>query len=349
MNELLITLPDNYDKIVERLLRADWLIHNFRAKEPNGLYNPANYLYNVEFHNAEYRALLDLNVLQYAVNCVKKDAMRDLYRDACAVLVFCRTAEIQIEPALSIYERINYNAENLEEALDELALLMSLDNADVEQLARYALGDKQALRDIEPAEIDRKTLGAKLTEYRRLTHWDSIYLLVLAAVSTYWNNKVQPQRKLERYLDWVVREFRISLPCIVYAVRLFGHNPLSNMMKFRVDLNDHSRRAAIFNMTWDLFHIDHFLKTWIDPEKKWEEIFFTQDRMLKSLLRLAISVQYREDISPLLNFLTPSQATMCRTIIDGRSDREDRAYGTDAWSPEHRDQLISKLERELYD
>ena len=348
MNEVLITLPGYYDKIVERLLRADWLIHNFRAQDPDGLYNPANYLYNIEFDNSEYRALLDLNVLQYAVNCVKKDAMHDLYRDACAFLVFCRAAEIQIEPALAIYERINYNAENLEEALDELALLRSLDNTDVELLARYALGDKQALRDIKPAEIDRKMLGAQLTQYRRLTHWDSIYLLVLAAVSTYWNNKVPHQKKLERYLDWVIREFRISLPCIVYAVRLFGHNPLSKMMKFRMDVNEHSRRTAIFNMTWDLFHIDHFFKNWIDPEKEWEQIFFTQDRMLCSLFRLAISVQYRKDISPLLNFLTSSQATTCRTIIDSRADREDRVYGTDAWSPEHREQLILKLERELY-
>lgn len=348
MNELLIAIPEFYITVVERLIRADWIVHNVMVQNPNDLYNPANYLYNAEFNDAEYRALIDLNILQYTVNCVKKDSMNDLYRDACALLVFCRAANILIEPSLAVYERINYNAENLEEALDDLALLRALDNADVEQLACYALGDIEALKNVIPVEIDRKTLGEELTQYHRLANWNSIYLLVLETISIYWNTAIPPQKKLEHYLDWMIREFRLSLPCIVYAVRMFGHNPLQKMMKFRIDGNEHSKRTATFNMTWDLFHIDHYFKNWIDPEKKWEEMFFTQDRMLRSLFRLAIKVQYIGDLSPLLNYLTSSQASKCLTLLDGCNDRDDRVYGTCAWSPEHREKLIRSLENELY-
>lgn len=348
MNELLVTLPGYYDKIVGRLLRADWLIHNFRLQDPAELYNPANYLYNIEFENKEYRALLDLNILQYTVNCVKKDATHEAYRDACALLVFCRAAEIQIEPSPAIYERINYNAENLDEALYELALLRALDNADVEQLAQYALGDIKALKGISPFEIDREMLSTQLTQYRRLTHWDSIYLLVLKAVATFWNPNIKHHNKLEHYLDWMIREFRMSLPCIVYAVRLLGHNPLPKMMKFKMNADEHSKRTAIYNMTWDLYHINHFFKNWIDPDKEWEEMFFTQDQMLRSLFKLTISVQYREDISPLLSNLTSSQAAACRSLFENCYSRDDRVYYTEAWSPEYREKLIMKLEGDLY-
>jgi hypothetical protein len=262
--------------------------------------------------------------------------------------VFCRVSEIQIEPTLAIYERINYNAENLKEALHELALLKALDNTDLVQLARYALRDAAALRNVQPVTIDCEALGAKLTQYRRLTHWDSIYLLVLEAISTYWNTSVPHNQKLEHYLDWMIREFRISLPCIIYAARLFGHNPLPKMMKFRTDADEHSKRTAVFNMTWDLFHIDHFFKNWTDSEKEWEEMFFTQDRMLRALLRLAISVHYKGDLSPLLRYLTPPQVATCRSLLDGRERQSNRVYGTDRWSPEHREQLILRLEGALY-
>jgi hypothetical protein len=168
------------------------------------------------------------------------------------------------------------------------------------------------------------------------------------AVSTYWNTRVPHQKKLEHYLNWMLRAFRMSLPCIVYAIRLFGHNPLPKMMKFGMGTDEHAKHTAIFNMTWDLFHIDHFFKNWIDPKQEREEIFFTRDHMLRSLLRLAISVQYQGDITPLLKYLTSSQAEVCRALIDGAGELEGRVYGTIAWSPAHKGKMIRRLEEELF-
>jgi len=349
VNTLFVALPEYYDDIATCLSRADWLVHNFRNRNPSEeLFNPANYLYNRKIDGTEYRALVDLNVLQFIVNCLKKGSAHHSYRTGCALLVFCRLCNIKIEPALAIYERINYNAENLEEALTELELLRSLDNANVDDLAHYALGIADTLPHVEPVSIQREELGAQLTQYRRLAHWDSIYLLVLVAVSIYWDTRISSAQKLERYLDWMLRKFRLSLPCVVYAVRLYGHNPLPKMMKFRPDRPEHLRHTAIFNMTWDLFHVDHFFKTWSNPEKVWEEIFFTDDRMLRSVLRLAISVQYNKDLSPALHYLDDKQAATCSALIDSRNERSDRVYGTEEWSPEYRARQIELLERELF-
>ena len=348
MNQLLVALPGYYDAIAEDLARADWLVHNFRRPNPEGLYNPANYLHNREFDETEYRALIDLNVLQFIVNCLKKGKAHQNYRTASALLVFCRMSDIQIEPALAVYERINYNAENLEEALTEVQLLRSLDNADVDYLAQYALGIVDNLLDIELVHVERESLAAKLTQYRRLTHWDSIYLLVLGAISVYWDISIPQWRKLESYVEWMLREFRLSLPCVVYAVHLFGQNLMSKMMKFRPDRPDHLRRTAVFNMTWDLFYVDHFFKIWTSPKEKSEAIFFTHDRVLKSVMRLAIAVQRAGNLDPALQYLNQRQAAALRSLIDTRSERTDRVYGTDAWSPEHRARRIEAIEAALF-
>ncbi|MBI3527858.1 MAG: hypothetical protein HY067_07805 [Betaproteobacteria bacterium] len=348
MNQLLAALPGYYDAIVEDLARADWLVHNFRKPNPEGLYNPANYLHNREFDETEYRALIDLNVLQFIVNCLKKGKPHQNYRTACALLVFCRLSDIQIEPALAVYERINYNAENLEEALTEVQLLRSLDNADVDYLAQYALGVVDNLLDIDRVHVERESLAAGLTQYRRLTHWDSVYLLVLGAISVYWDAHIPQNRKLENYVEWMLREYRLSLPCVVYAVRLFGQNPMPKMMKFRPDRPEHLRRIAVFNMTWDLFHVDHYFKIWTNPQEKWEALFFTHDRVLKSVMRLAISVQYAGTLDPVLQYLSERQAAALRSLIDTRSERTDRVYGTDAWTPEHRSRGIAAIEAALF-
>lgn len=340
-------LPDYCEEVTKRLQSVDWLVHNFRSSDSVDLYNPANYLHNIKLEGAEYRASLDLNVLQYTVNCVKKKKQAEEYRNACAMLLFCQMADIRLEPALALYERINYGVGSVEEALDDLAIFRALDNTNSDFLAEYMLGNPAALRQVEPVAIDRNTIGEELTRYQRLTNWDSIYALVLGAVVTFLNRKIPPPKRIEHYLDWAIREFRLSLPCVVYAGRLYGLEPLSKMMKFKPDAPVHEKRAALSNMTWDLFIIDHYFKNWTNPDTPWEEVFFTQDNMLRSLLRLAIRIQCEEDVGPLLKHLGPQAGAKCRELIEERESRIDRVYGTDVWSPQHRADLISRLEIDL--
>jgi hypothetical protein len=347
MPELLLALPDYYIEVARRLHAADWMVHNFRDADAPSLYNPANYLYNNEFEDTKFVANIDLNVLQYIVNCVKKPNQNPSYQDACALLLFCRYANILIEPSLALYERINHGRGNVEEALDDLTILRALDNLDPDRLAQYMLGNPLALEAVDLPVLDRAGIRDGLTRFERLTDWDSVYVLVLGAVCTFLDGNVQPANKFEYYLNWMIREFRLSLACIVYAIRLFGRMPLPKMMKYSESLSPSDRRKALCNMTWDLFLVNQYLKNWADPRKTREEVFFTQDKVVKELLRMAISVQYAEGVEPLLRYLRVSEALRCRELIDSANSRDGRVYRTSVWSPSYRDSLILKLESGL--
>jgi len=347
MPEILLALPDYYIEVARRLHAVDWMVHNFRAADATGLYNPANYIYNIEFEDAKYVASIDLNILQYIVNCVKKPNQNPSYQDACALLLFCRFANILIEPSLALYERINHGRGDVEEALDDLAILRALDNSDPDRLAQYMLGNPLALGTVDLPALDRVGIRDGLTRFERLTDWDSVYVLILGAVCTFLDGSVQPANKFEHYLDWMIREFRLSLACIVYAMRLFGRMPLPKMMKYSESQSTSDRRKALCNMTWDLFLVNQYLKNWADPMKTREEVFFTQDKVVKELLRMAISVQYAEDVEPLHKYLRLSEALRCRELIDSANSRDGRVYRTSVWTPAYRDSLILKLESDL--
>jgi hypothetical protein len=263
------------------------------------------------------------------------------------MLLFCKFADIQIEPSLALYERINHGSGDAEEALDDLVVLRALDNLDPDRLADYMLGNPLALEVSDLPDLDRAAIRDGLTRYKRLTDWDSIYALILGAVYTFINESILPANKLEHYLDWMIREFRLSLACLVYAVRLFGRLPLSGMMKFKESYSSAGRRKALINMTWDLYIVNQYLRNWADPAKMREEVVFTQDKVLKTLLRMAVSVQSADGIEPLHQYLRASEALRCSELIEYAKLRDDRVYSTDEWTPEYRDKLILRLENTL--
>jgi hypothetical protein len=347
MPELFLALPSYYEEVAQRLSACDWLLHNFFDDDQNKIYNPAGYLYRQYLEGTEYRACIDLNILQYAVNCVRKEAPNKHYQNACSMLIFCRSANIEIEPALALYERINHGAGDIEEVLDDLAIFRALDNSDPSALAEYMRGDRNSLRHIETPEIDRLSIRNGLTQHRRLVDWDSIYVLILGATKVYYSDNISSRQKLYRFLDWMITEFRISLAALVYATRLFGKIPLAKQMKFKCSSSSLAKKQAIDNMTWDLFLVDHYLKNWANPQKPWEEIVFTQDKVVKELFRMAIHVQFVEGIDPLLRYLHEDQVDQCRDLIDNASRREDRVYLKKEWTLDYRERLIIKLQHDL--
>lgn len=348
MAELFLTLPSYFVEVAKRLRKCDWLIHNFPDCGTDDIYNPALYIYGQELERTRYIACIDLNIMQYAVNLVKKRNASEHHRDACAMLLFCRFANIEVESGLAVYERINHGGGDIEEALDELAILRTLDNVDPDLLAAYMLGNTNSLSGLEVSGIsDRDALKDGLTRYQRLIDWDSLYVLVLGLVSVHLDESLTGSCKLEHFMDWMIREFRLSLPIVVYAVRFFGKIRLRGMMKYKLSQSAAERKRAVDNMTWDLFLVDRYLKNWTNPDKAREEILFSQDRVVKELLRTAINVQYAEAIDPFCLYLNESQYLRCKELLDSASSRGDRIYLGRDWSPEYRSTLISRLEKDL--
>lgn len=326
----------------------DWLIHNFNTSDSKGLCNPINYLYNHELGRVKYTAVVDLNIFQFLVNCTKKSQPHENYRAAAAFLIFCQMAKIEIEPSYAIYERLNYNDENLDEALMELQLFRNLDNGNMDSLAMYALGISDVLEVESDVTRDRDDLGQKLLKYRRLTDWDSLYLTVLAIIQTHVNDAVSKSGKLIAFIDWTIVNFRLSLPGVMYAVRLFGRQPLKRMMKYRVNQDVHQRRSAAFNMTWDLYLMTRFFKYWTDKDASCETIFVSDDNALRAVLRMSIDVQKAGKLDSIGRHLEPQIFKSVCDLLENHKSRKDRIYGTDQWGVEHRAALISELERKLF-
>jgi hypothetical protein len=348
MTEMYVLMPGYFDEIVQIVSERDWLIHNFNTNDLSSLYNPADYLYNSELEGVTYRAVLDLNIFQFLVNSTKKKRTHDTYRAALALLVLCQIAEIEMDPTFAVYERINYNGEYVDEALAELELFHNINNARTDALARYALGALDNIELENKPEIDRDSLRNELLRYRRLKDWDSLYLMVLAIIHTYYEDSIPHAAKLTNFVDWLLREFRLSLPVIVFATRLFGKNPLKRMMKVSPVQGEHERRSAAFNMTWDLYLMTRFFAFWTNKTETEEYIFVSDDNALRSVLRLAISVQQQGGLEPLQSYLNPRVWGAVRALLDGRQNRTDRIYGTGEWNPDHRKKLIDQFECSIF-
>ena len=164
-----VSLPDCFPDVASVLSAQDWIIHNFPLGSEDELYNPANYLHNIELGGFEYQAVVDLNVFQFIVNIAKKPRPNVAYRAAAAFLAFCQISKIIVDPTYAVYERINYDESRLEEALDDLELFRNLDNSDPQKLGAFALGQCASVNVDNGIKINREMLRVELMQYKRLT------------------------------------------------------------------------------------------------------------------------------------------------------------------------------------
>lgn len=343
----LFTLPGYFPEVADVFSAQDWIIHNFTTKSEDELYNPANYLQNIELEGFDYRAVVDLNILQFIVNCSKKLRPNQSYRAAAAFLSFCQVSKITVDPTYAIYERINYDGSRLEEALTDLELFRNIDNDDPENLAAYALSHSTSVEADNGIQIDKQYLRTALMQYNRLTEWDSLYLIVLAIVDVHLDQAIRRERKLSVFIEWLITEFRLSLPAIAYATRLFGQVPIRKMMKYRPSMQACRRRAAIFNMTWDLFLMNMFFRKWTSKEFGAEIFLVSDDRALKEVLRLAINVQNAGTTDAFRKSVGEHAWPAVRELLSTYRSRTDRVYGGNEWSADHRAELIQRLSRRL--
>jgi hypothetical protein len=223
--QLSMFVPGCYPEIVQVVRSADWLVHNFSPGNVD-VYNAADYQHNQQVEGIKYQVVVDVNYLQYLLNMVKRPTSNESSRIAAAYLTFFQISDIQIDPTIAIYEKINYSCDRAEEAISNLEQFRGIDNHSLDELAAYALGYEQQLR-IEPiASKDRQKLLNALLQYRRLTDWDSLYLCILAITDISNNTSILRSKKLLAFIEWCITVFRLSIAALVYAAVLFGREAL---------------------------------------------------------------------------------------------------------------------------
>lgn len=347
MSKSYFFLPAYIDDIAVSLVSRGWVVHSFKTDDNEDLYNPSNYLHNSELEGVKYTLGLDLNIYQFLLNSSKKDIPKDNYRGAVALLVFCQISNIELDPSYAVYEKVNYDESNLEEALSDLELFKNINNSDTEELAKYALSYKSSYEVATEHRVNHDEQREILTKYRRLTEWNSLYLILLSIIDIKFDKTIPAHKKLPKFLEWLISKFRKSLVGTIYAMVLFGKKPLKRMMKYDPKQSASERKSALWNMTWDLYIMNQFFRKWIGKDDTDEFFFASDDKAFCELLRSAIKVQQIGDFSPLIPYLSKSGNEVAEAFLNLDESSVDRVYETDEWCPEYREKLIKSYESTL--
>lgn len=231
MGEVFYVIPAETQLIIERLLVRDWIVNNFNLRDGQSFYSPGDILYNVDVEDVIYTVYLDTNIYQFLLNSYKKKPT-DTTRDAVSLLIFCQLCNIQIDPTYAVYEKINYTSNLAPEAIKDLNLFHKINNSETDSLIAYALGDAEGYPLGYHPGVEIDVMEKALTNYSRLTEWDSMYLIMLACVSISMK-RMSRKDKLKSFANWMLREFRRSLVGYIYAIIYFSQRPLRKMMKYR--------------------------------------------------------------------------------------------------------------------
>ncbi|ADN75785.1 conserved hypothetical protein [Ferrimonas balearica DSM 9799] len=338
--------PSYYDVIIGNLIDRDWLVHNFNGVEGSEIYNFSNYLYNKEFKGFTYTIYLDLNIYQYIISAFKKANPNSVYRDAIGLIAFCQLSKIELDPTLAVYEKLNYrtDTETLDEVVSDLELFHRINNINNETLISYSLGERNDIIIPESYPIERELVKKDLTKYRRLTEWDSLYLIVLFIIYTSLNKESSKIEKFQTVVEWMIQEFRLSLVCITFAAIFFSDKPLKKMMKYKASSNSDLKRRSAFNMTWDLYNLNRYFRMWTERESKQEGMFASGDKAFNAILRNSINVQKNGNLSCFSEFLPVNVIEYIEKITSKPDSHVKRIYSSDLWTPDYRLKQIEKYE-----
>lgn len=345
MNKIMVEVPKGFNVIRETLLKHDWLISTFDVEKAE-LYNPVEYLYNKMSDGLIYKLYLDRNIFSFIISAAKKKVPKQIYRDAISLIAFCQIAEILIEPNFAIYEKINYCKHNADEAVDELLTFYEIDNTETDVLMKYILHEKDSIDIVPCNRWDSKKLRDKLINHERLAEWRSLYLIVLNLVDMNYQN-INRDSKIHSFFNWMVKEFRLSLVSIVYAIFLFSSKRMKQMIKFKISAAQDKKKRQLKNMTWDLFFMNRFFRIWQNKTEKEDFIFASSDSIVKEIIPAAIQVQKGDSLNILKKYLHPNEEKYIDDIERLITSTDKRVYGSNLWTPEYREKLIEEKEKIL--
>lgn len=341
----MVEVPQGFNVIQDTLLKRDWIISSFDIEKAE-LYNPANYLYNKMSDGLTYKLYLDRNIFSFIISVANKKEPKQIYRDAISLIAFCQIAEILIEPNFAVYEKINYYNHNADEAVDELLKFYEIDNTKTDILMKYILHEKNSIDVIPSNRWDSKELKEKLIKYEWLAEWKSLYLIVLNLVDINYQN-INRDSKINNFFNWMVKEFRLSLVSIVYAIFLFSSGRMKQMIKFKTNDDRDKKIRQLRNMTWDLYFMNQYFRVWQNKAEKEDFIFASYDSIVKKIIRAAILIQKSNSLITLKEHLHPNEEKYLNDIETLITSTDKRVFDSNMWTPDYRDKLIKEKENIL--
>jgi len=244
---------------------------------------------------------------------------------------------------MAVYEKINLDRNNADEAVDELELFYRIDNTNNDKLMNYAIGVSNAISPLIMKDFDSNNIKNQLVKHKWLAEWKSLYLIVLNLVCIS-ERKDNNKEKLKQFISWMVADFRLSLVSIVYAIFLFSSIRKKKMIKFKREDSILIRQQQLNNMTWDLFFANNFFRKWIGKDASKEFLVATDDKLIQEILGKAIIIQNEQNVDALEKYLHQNERHIFEVILHTINNTTNRTYNSDKWSLEYRDELIKEKE-----
>lgn len=332
--------------VIQSVKKSNWLITSYEV-DIDSLYDPSNYLFNINVEGYQYILVPDRNIFSYMISSATTDKSSEYYRQAIGLILFCQESEIQIEPNLSIYEYINYDITKIESALNEIEIFHSLNNYNEKPIYDYFLGNINQIPIKGGAmKRNRESLREELKENLWLKEWKSLYLMILKLVEISLKNLTK-EEKLKQLLMWLHREFRISHVAIFFSLYLFSSKRLGSMIKYKTNMSKEEKILALRNMTWDLYYMNSYFRQWQNKAERQEYLFASNDNVVREILQSAIRAAKSENWDFLKNILTQSEFLSFNEIFIFLKENKDRKYQSSEWSEECREGLIKEVELKL--
>lgn len=211
-------------------------------------------------------------------------------RVASACMAFLITAEVQIEPNISLYElaesRENSNAN------EELASFRLADHLHPQAYLEVALGRAPGIHPdlIEQATttVESRSQGpAEVNFAMPLRHWRR-HRCVLTEIVRLERSALSGEEKFHQLLDWSVHPGYFDAVALSFATRLFGRSKPGRMLKSARSNNIDRCLSGIRNVAWDLTYVSHWASEACKSEGERIWIFCTNDRVCADLAKVAV-------------------------------------------------------------
>lgn len=252
-------------------------------------YSLGAYVRETHVHESKFFALFDRNIYTDIIAVAKSGGTKPhtaQQRVACALLAFLQLAEVIIEPNQAISEYVDSG--HHEEAVRELRLFRAVDNLDSRILIELALGQRTdipaSMLNLPGVESVELKSGEDFRSWR--IHYGFVLKLALIELQ-----EGKPVEKLERFIDWVYKDYVFTTSAILFASVYFSNKRFKGMVK-SIGSGDKDRvLRGLRNTTWDLT-IAHY---WYNKAiaRKADGIFWllcTADRALKAIAGSALLV-----------------------------------------------------------
>lgn len=313
--------PDDIPDL-ESLLRVEdpFVASTIDTDDP---YRLVNYIQHSIHGKLELAAILDRNLISRVARLATgshvehSDPQSKTYRVAAACMAFLITANVMIEPNISLYELAESAADC--DSQDDLRSFRIADHLHPQSYLEVALGRAPGIHpDLISEAHDRANGRDRLTASFKapLRHWRR-HRCALAQIALLERGPLDGREKFERFIEWSMSPGFFDGVAIALAIKLFSKsNVQGKLLKNVQSGNAEKCLEGIRNAAWDLTYISHWVRQSNKDEGRRIWILCSNDRALRSIARIAVGKE--GEISGLFreNWRTKDASSLERLYVD---------------------------------